>query len=89
MSFLSAGSPVSFSHGQDPEPTLPNPTDLLALQIEVGANVARDRERRAWVLAGLSGHGFKFGALIGEATVETLTGQRSPDAMTAWAAGRG
>jgi glycine/D-amino acid oxidase-like deaminating enzyme len=43
---------------------------------------------RAWVLAGFSGHGFKFGALIGEAMVEVLTGARAPAAMTAWAAGR-
>lgn len=43
---------------------------------------------RAWVLAGFSGHGFKFGALMGEAMVEVLTGARPPEAMTAWAAGR-
>ncbi|MGH6916266.1 MAG: FAD-dependent oxidoreductase, partial [Geminicoccaceae bacterium] len=43
---------------------------------------------RAWVLAGFSGHGFKFGALIGEMLATTLDGARPPAAMTAWAAGR-
>jgi glycine/D-amino acid oxidase-like deaminating enzyme len=42
---------------------------------------------RAWVLAGFSGHGFKFGALIGEAVAAALTGARSAEAITAWAAG--
>jgi glycine/D-amino acid oxidase-like deaminating enzyme len=42
---------------------------------------------RAWVLAGFSGHGFKFGALIGEAIAETLDGARTAPAMTAFAAG--
>jgi sarcosine oxidase subunit beta len=43
---------------------------------------------RAWVLAGFSGHGFKFGALMGEAIAETLDGARTAAAMTALAAGR-
>jgi glycine/D-amino acid oxidase-like deaminating enzyme len=43
---------------------------------------------RAWVLAGFSGHGFKFGAVIGEMLATTLDGARAPAAMTAWAAGR-
>jgi glycine/D-amino acid oxidase-like deaminating enzyme len=43
---------------------------------------------RAWMLAGFSGHGFKFGATIGEAIAETLSGRRSAATMTAWAAGR-
>ena len=43
---------------------------------------------RAWVLAGFSGHGFKFGAVIGEMLATTLDGARTPAAMTAWAAGR-
>jgi glycine/D-amino acid oxidase-like deaminating enzyme len=42
---------------------------------------------RAWVLAGFSGHGFKFGALIGEAIAETLDGARTASAMTVLAAG--
>jgi glycine/D-amino acid oxidase-like deaminating enzyme len=43
---------------------------------------------RAWVLAGFSGHGFKFGAVIGEAVAEVVTGERPAAAITAWAAGR-
>jgi glycine/D-amino acid oxidase-like deaminating enzyme len=42
---------------------------------------------RAWVLAGFSGHGFKFGAVTGEALAEALSGRRSPEALTTWAAG--
>jgi glycine/D-amino acid oxidase-like deaminating enzyme len=45
-------------------------------------------QERAWILAGFSGHGFKFGAVMGEALAQTLSGRRSPEAMTDWAAGR-
>ncbi len=44
---------------------------------------------RAWVLAGFSGHGFKFGAVVGEMLAQTAGGARTPAALTAWAAGRG
>jgi glycine/D-amino acid oxidase-like deaminating enzyme len=43
---------------------------------------------RAWVLAGFSGHGFKFGAVIGEMLAQTVDGAQSPAALTAWAAWR-
>jgi glycine/D-amino acid oxidase-like deaminating enzyme len=43
---------------------------------------------RAWVLAGFSGHGFKFGAVVGEMLAQTVDGTRAPAALTAWAAGR-
>jgi glycine/D-amino acid oxidase-like deaminating enzyme len=43
---------------------------------------------RAWVLAGFSGHGFKFGAVIGEAIAEVLSGRRLAGAVSAWAAGQ-
>jgi glycine/D-amino acid oxidase-like deaminating enzyme len=43
---------------------------------------------RAWLLAGFSGHGFKFGAVIGEAIAEVLGGRRAAATVTAWAAGR-
>jgi glycine/D-amino acid oxidase-like deaminating enzyme len=43
---------------------------------------------RALVLAGFSGHGFKFGAVIGEAVAEALAGRRAAATVTAWAAGR-
>src|SRR5919106_156589 len=42
---------------------------------------------QAWVLAGFSGHGFKFGAVIGEALAAALTGERAAEAITAWATG--
>jgi glycine/D-amino acid oxidase-like deaminating enzyme len=42
---------------------------------------------RAWLLAGFSGHGFKFGAVIGEAIAEALVGNRAAATVTAWAAG--
>ena len=41
----------------------------------------------AWVMTGFSGHGFKFGPLLGEAMVEALTGERLPSALGRWAAG--
>jgi glycine/D-amino acid oxidase-like deaminating enzyme len=44
---------------------------------------------RAWMLAGFSGHGFKFGAVIGEAIAAALNGGRSAERVTAWAAGQG
>ena len=42
---------------------------------------------RALVLAGFSGHGFKFGAVMGEAVAAALGGERPAEAVTAWAAG--
>jgi glycine/D-amino acid oxidase-like deaminating enzyme len=39
------------------------------------------------LLAGFSGHGFKFGAAIGEAAIEALDGRREAGALTSWAAG--
>lgn len=46
-----------------------------------------ERRDKAWVLAGFSGHGFKFGALIGERLAATLGGERSANDLAAWAAG--
>jgi len=43
---------------------------------------------RAWMLAGFSGHGFKFGAVIGEMVAQTVDGARAPSALADWAAGR-
>jgi glycine/D-amino acid oxidase-like deaminating enzyme len=43
---------------------------------------------RAWVMAGFSGHGFKFAPLMGEAVADALSGARDPADLTAWAAGR-
>jgi sarcosine oxidase subunit beta len=47
-----------------------------------------ERCAQAWVLAGFSGHGFKFGALIGERVAAALAGDESAAALAAWAAGR-
>jgi glycine/D-amino acid oxidase-like deaminating enzyme len=47
-----------------------------------------ERCESAWILAGFSGHGFKFGALIGERLAAALAGEQSADALAAWAAGR-
>lgn len=41
-----------------------------------------------WVMAGFSGHGFKFGPLLGEIVADGLEGALPPDAVTAIAAGR-
>ncbi|HEX5796079.1 MAG TPA: FAD-dependent oxidoreductase [Geminicoccaceae bacterium] len=47
-----------------------------------------ERCEQAWILAGFSGHGFKFGALIGERVAAAVGGGLGADALTAWAAGR-
>jgi glycine/D-amino acid oxidase-like deaminating enzyme len=39
-------------------------------------------------VAGFSGHGFKFGALLGTRFAQGLTGEIAPAALAAWAAGR-
>ena len=46
-----------------------------------------ERQDNAWILAGFSGHGFKFGALLGERVAAALTGELAADELTAWAAG--
>jgi glycine/D-amino acid oxidase-like deaminating enzyme len=43
--------------------------------------------RRAWVLTGFSGHGFKFGAAIGLRVADTIMDRQAPEALTRWAAG--
>ncbi len=42
---------------------------------------------RTWVLSGFSGHGFKFGALIGERVADAIAGRIEPHALTRWATG--
>ena len=44
---------------------------------------------RAWMLAGFSGHGFKFGASLGLAAAEAVAGVRGADEFRAYAAGLG
>ena len=43
--------------------------------------------RSTWVMTGFSGHGFKFGALLGEQVAAALDGARPASAVTRWAAG--
>ena len=43
---------------------------------------------RIWVMAGFSGHGFKFGAVMGRAMAATIHGDITPRQMTDFAAGR-
>jgi glycine/D-amino acid oxidase-like deaminating enzyme len=43
---------------------------------------------KAWLLSGFSGHGFKFGAVIGEKLAQAIDGKLRSDALTNWAAGR-
>jgi glycine/D-amino acid oxidase-like deaminating enzyme len=43
----------------------------------------------ASVVSACSGHGFKFGPLVGEALAAAIDGERSPDAVERWAAGEG
>lgn len=42
---------------------------------------------RTWVVSACSGHGFKFGSVIGLRLAETLMGRRSASELIAWAAG--
>lgn len=42
---------------------------------------------KAFVFAGFSGHGFKFGPLIGERFAEVVAGRRSVEAFIRWAEG--
>ena len=42
---------------------------------------------RGWVMTGFSGHGFKFGAVIGLRLADTLTDGLSAEALGSWAAG--
>jgi glycine/D-amino acid oxidase-like deaminating enzyme len=46
-----------------------------------------ERCDRAWVMSGFSGHGFKFGALMGLLTAHAAMGFIPPQVMRALAAG--
>lgn len=48
--------------------------------------ILRQRDQ-AWVLTGCSGHGFKFGPLMGQALAEAALGQHDPATLAAWVAG--
>ena len=43
---------------------------------------------KSWVVSACSGHGFKFGPLIGDGVAAAIAGERSAEETTRWAAGR-
>lgn len=45
-----------------------------------------ERRGRAWMVSACSGHGFKFGALVGLRMADAVTGTLSPDRVARWAA---
>lgn len=55
--------------------------------ITQGERFIAERVENAWILAGFSGHGFKFGALIGERVAAALAGELAASDLAAWAAG--
>jgi glycine/D-amino acid oxidase-like deaminating enzyme len=44
---------------------------------------------RGWVMTGFSGHGFKFGPVLGEALASALENPSEAPTLTSWAAGQG
>jgi glycine/D-amino acid oxidase-like deaminating enzyme len=50
--------------------------------------VAAPVGRRTWAMAGFSGHGFKFAALLGERLAAAIAGQISGAELSRWAAGQ-
>lgn len=51
--------------------------------------ISRALGRAGWLVSACSGHGFKFGPLMGEGAAAAVTGERTADAVRAWAAGHG
>ncbi len=52
-----------------------------------GERFIAERRENAWLLAGFSGHGFKFGALVGLRVAAALAGEGGAKELAAWAAG--
>jgi len=44
--------------------------------------------KAAWMMSNCSGHGFKFGACIGEAVADMVAGRRTAAALQSWASGQ-
>ncbi|WP_426960024.1 NAD(P)/FAD-dependent oxidoreductase [Muricoccus radiodurans] len=42
---------------------------------------------RGWIVSACSGHGFKFGALIGRGVAEVIAGERAAEDLPTWAGG--
>jgi glycine/D-amino acid oxidase-like deaminating enzyme len=57
--------------------------------VTAGERFIAERAENAWILAGFSGHGFKFGALIGERVAATVAGELAAADLATWAAGSG
>ncbi len=55
--------------------------------VSAGERFIVERAGNAWLLAGFSGHGFKFGALLGLRVAAALAGELAADELRAWAAG--
>jgi glycine/D-amino acid oxidase-like deaminating enzyme len=43
---------------------------------------------QSWVMSGFSGHGFKFGPVLGQRLAAAIAGEIAPISLTTWAAGR-
>ncbi len=52
-----------------------------------GERFLAERRGRAWFLGGFSGHGFKFGPLLGERLAAVLSGSLAPESFTRWCSG--
>ena len=66
----------------------PVPDILRPVVTRIGIPGFVEALEKAWVITGCSGHGFKFGALLGLGVADAVTGARDAAALTAWAAGR-
>ena len=49
--------------------------------------VVEKQGAKGWVMSPCSGHGFKFGALMGKELARTIVSERDPAAHARWAAG--
>ena len=49
--------------------------------------VVEKQGAKGWVMSPCSGHGFKFGALMGRELARTLVSERDPAQHARWAAG--
>ncbi|MEO3435067.1 FAD-dependent oxidoreductase [Inquilinus sp. CAU 1745] len=47
-----------------------------------------EKRGKGWLVSACSGHGFKFGALMGQRVAAGITGAIAPDALAKWAAAR-
>jgi glycine/D-amino acid oxidase-like deaminating enzyme len=56
--------------------------------VETSERFVLDRRDRMWGISGLSGHGFKFGPLLGEGIAAGVLGERDASELADWAAGR-